>query len=382
MKMRRDVSLYWHLLISYLLVILTSCVTLYLAGASFAPIFVERHMGGMMTMMGMSPMMERMAVDLNEAYQYATHQAMLWGLVVSAGVASVVSLFVTKRIVSPLKSMQYASARIAAGQYRERLNAQAPGEIGKLATAFNEMAGALENTERRRVELLANVAHEFKTPLSSLHGYIEGLEDGFFEPIPETLAACKRQVGRLEQLVEDLSLLSRVEAGREPIRPQPVQVALLMKQAVEALTPQFTQKGVKLLLEPPSPTLLVQADSERTGQVLANLVANALRHTPAGGEVRLFVQALNKEEVKFCVTDTGEGIAEEDLPHVFTRFYRGDKARTRTGDSGSGIGLTIAKHFVEAQGGRIGAESEQGKGSRFWFTLPRAQRAPSLQRTD
>ena len=370
MKLRRNLSLYWRLLASYLLVILVGCVTLYLAGDAFAPFFFEQHMGGMMTRMsGMDRMMGAMAADLNEAYQRATQQAMVWGLSVSALIASAVGLFVTGRIVAPLRRMQQASQRIASGQYQDRLNAQAPGEIGELAQAFNEMASALENTERRRVELLGNVAHEFNTPLSSLHGYIDGFADGVFQPDAETLEACKRQLTRLERLVADLSLLSRVETGQEALQPRLTEAITLLEGVAAAFRPQSREKGVALFLTSIPADLTVFADPQRTGQVLNNLVANALRHTLAGGEVRLSAQPSKSGEALFRVTDTGEGIPLEDLPHIFTRFYRADKARTQDG-GGSGIGLTIAKRYVEMQGGRIGLESQPGQGSSFWFTLP------------
>ena len=371
MRLRRNFSLYWRLLASYLLVILVGCVTLYLAGDAFAPFFFEQHMGGMMTQMsGMDRMMGSMVADLNEAYQRATQQAMVWGLSVSALIAGAVGLFVTGRIVTPLKRMQQASQRIASGQYQNRLNTKAPGEIGELAHAFNEMASALEHIEGRRIELLGNVAHELKTPLSSLHGYIDGLADGVFQPDAETLGACKRQITRLERLVEDLSLLSRVETGQESLHPRLTEAATLLESVATAFRPQSREKGVDLVLAPTSVNLTVFADPQRTGQVLTNLVANSLRHTPAGGEVSLSAQASKSGEVLFRVADTGEGIPLEDLPHIFTRFYRVDKARTRDENSGSGIGLTIAKRFVEMQGGRIGVESQPGRGSSFWFTLP------------
>jgi histidine kinase len=321
--------------------------------------------------------MEQLESELKAAHRRAMQQATVWGVVISGVAAGAVSLFVSSRISSPIKQMQRASRHIAAGQYHGRLNAQAPGEIGELARSFNDMAEALEHTEHRRVELLGNVAHELRTPLSSLHGYIEGLEDGMFEANAETLESCKRQVSRLERLVDDLSLLSRVEAGQETVSPSPTSAATLAEQVAASFQLQFLQKQVELIVEPLPSSLLVLADVQRTGQILSNLVANALRHTPTGGEVRLAVRALKSGEAEFRVSDTGEGIAPDDLPQVFTRFYRADKARTRGGDSGSGIGLTIAKHFVEAQGGRIGVESKVGGGSSFWFTLPRVQAAPT-----
>jgi len=371
-KLRRDLSLFWRLIISYLLVILTGGLTVLVVSEAFAPFLLERHVHSMpmMTNPAMQPMLTPMLGDLDAAYGLAFGRSLFWGIALSLLVAGAMALFVTSQIVTPLKRMQRASGRIAAGQYRERLDPQAPGEIGDLAAAFNAMAAALETSEARRVELIRNVAHEFRTPLSSLHGYLEGLEDGLFDADAETLDAFKRQVTRLERLVDDLSLLSRVETGEEPVRTETLEVAKLLEPTVAGLRPQYTAKGVELVLEPIEKSLRVIADPERCAQVVSNLLANALRHTPAGGEVRVAASLCKSGEVGIHVRDSGEGIPEEALPHIFTRFYRADRSRRREKSSGSGIGLTIAKHFVEAQGGHIGVESTPGQGSHFWFTLP------------
>ena len=371
MRPARNLSIFWRLFASYLLIILVGCFTLYWSGDAFVSFFSNQRMGGMMTQMRhTSPMMEAMATDLDAAYREATQQSMVWGMGVAALVAGAVSLFVSQRIVAPIRKMQRAGQRIAAGQYQERLNPHAPGEIGELAETFNGMAEALEQTETRRIDLLANVAHEFKTPLSSLHGYVTGLQDGLFKADEETLAACARQVARLERLAGDLSLLSQVETGQELLRLCPLSAAELLEQAAAVFRPAYRQKGVLLGTTSVPVALMVQADPQRTGQVLTNLLDNALKHTACGGKIQLSATGTKAGEVMFEVKDTGEGIAKEDLPHLFTRFYRVDKSRHYDPEQGSGIGLTIAKHYVEKQGGRIGAESSLGQGSQFWFTLP------------
>jgi signal transduction histidine kinase len=367
-------SLYWRLLISYLLVVGVASLTLYVASEALAPTLFDWHLehAGWSAIMphGAMPDLEQ---ALAGAHARAMQQAVLWGVLASAMVAGALSLFIAGRITSPLRQMQRASRRIAAGRYQERLYVATSDEIGDLASAFNEMAGSLEDTERRRVELLANVAHEFRTPLTSLHGYLEGIADGTFDASPETIAACSRQVRRLEHLVDDLSLLSRVETGQERLAPETTDVRRLLDQAAAGLLPQFAAKRITLDVEHPGAPLLVLADPDRTGQVLANLLSNALRHTPEDGAVRLRAQVdeASPTEALVEVVDDGDGIAPDAVAHVFTRFYRGDRARGRDGGSGSGIGLTIAKHLVEAQGGRIGVDSDVGIGSRFWFTLPR-----------
>ncbi len=367
----RHVSLYWRLLVSYLLVIVVGSLTLYLASDALAQTFFDWHLDHIRQEAATRhDMMAGLEEELNAAHARAMQQAVLWGVLASSLVAGGLSLLIAGRISAPLRQMQRASRRIAAGRYRERLSVATRDEVGELATAFNDMAQALAETEQRRVELLANVAHEFRTPLSSLYGYLEGIEDGFFPPSSETIGACRRQMERLEHLVDDLSLLSRVEAGQERLALQPTEVVSLLEQAAAGFRPQFQCKGLDLKLELPSTPFVVHADAQRTEQVLANLLANALRYTPAGGEVRIRARRTPTAEVLFEVVDTGEGIPQDALPHVFTRFYRVDKARSRGAGGGSGIGLTIAKHLVEAQGGRIGVDSELGKGSRFWFTLP------------
>jgi histidine kinase len=365
------VSLFWRLVVSYLLVILVLSLTLLAANGAFAPILLGVHVHSIPMPDG--PQAEPLAsllIELDEAYHSAFNRAFYWGIAVALLVTGPVVLFVTSQIVSPLRRMQRASSRIAAGEYRERLDAHAPGEIGELAASFNIMAAALASSEARRLDLIRNVAHEFRTPLSSLQGYIEGIEDGVFAADRPTLDAFRRQVRRLECLVNDLSLLSRVEAGEETVRAAPIELGDLLRQAVITFQPLVHGKGVALTLEPVADTLVVMADAQRSGQVLGNLLGNALRHTPEGGEVRVSV-GVSQGEAVVHVRDTGEGIPSEALPHLFTRFYRVDAARSRS-DTGSGIGLTIAKHFVEAQGGRIGVESRVGEGSHFWFSLPLA----------
>ncbi|UCH26995.1 MAG: HAMP domain-containing histidine kinase [Trueperaceae bacterium] len=377
MKQSRNVSLYWRLLASYLLVITVGSATFLLTGESLAPFFLERHVSSMMRTMRSSVaegMMSAMTIDLNQAYRTALNQSLFWAVFVSVLAASAVGTFVTRRIVKPLREMRHASSRIAAGQYRERLTTHAPGEVGDLASAFNTMAETLEQSEQRRVELLANVAHEFRTPLSNLLGYIEGLEDNLFTLDTDTLSACKRQIERLERLVDDLALLSSVETGQIEFSQEPISASELLEWAVEAFQPQFEKKGVSLILQPGAPSVEILADAERTGQVLTNFLANALRHTGSGGKVELAFEAQQPNEVVFTVRDSGEGIPVEALSNIFTRFYRADKARVREGGGGSGIGLTIAKNYVEQQGGRIGVTSEVGKGSEFWFTLPRSSK--------
>lgn len=369
MKTLRRPSLVWRLFLSYLLVIGLGSLTLFFASEMAAPILLEHHMRDMQEMDSppATGLLNAMDEELKELYRRALNQALLWGIVASALVAVGVSWWVSRQIVAPVKKLEQASRRVAEGRYQERLDTKAPGEIGELADSFNEMAKALETVELKRAELIGNVAHEFRTPLSGLRGYIEGYKDKVFEPDEATLDACIKQLARLEHLIDDLSLLSRVEAGVENLSPQPVNAYKLLEQVKEGFTPSFAQKGVDLqLIKSLRDDVQAFADPHRTLQILSNLVSNALRYTPLGGRVALWL-SMAEDKLEFHVQDTGPGISEEDLPHVFTRFFRADKARS---ESGSGIGLTIARYFVEVQGGTIHVESKVGEGAHFYFTLP------------
>lgn len=374
-------SLFWRLLPSYLLIIVVGAVTTFLAGQALSPFFLERHISGMMRNMhgaGFDTMTQAMTTDLNEAYRRALRQSLIWAAGTSMVVAAFVSLYLTRLIVSPLRALRLASQRIAGGSYSARLDSNAPGEVGDLAQAFNKMAADLEHTEEQRVTLLGDVAHEIRTPLSNLKGYVEGLEDGVFPNNEATLSACKRQIERLERLTADLSLLSRVETGQLQMRPTIVSAQQLLERSAEAFRPNYEAKGVRLDLLVRPTDAKVLADEERTVQALSNLLSNALRYTPTGA--RVTVRAVSSEGpfVRFEVEDAGPGISEVDLPHLFKRFYRGDKARSHGTGEGSGVGLTLVKQLVERQGGQVGARSQNGSGALFWFTLPREDQTGSL----
>lgn len=363
----KKLGLFPRLLIAFLLVIGVAAVTLYAAGLTFGPVFLERHLVSMgLSVQDPPPGTETMLSDLRVNYREALSQSLLLAVVVAVLIAGGVSFFITRQVVTPLQRMGRASERIATGNYRERLDVSGPGEVGSLAQSFNRMAGTLEAGEAQRTELIRNLAHEVRTPLTNLRGYLEGLQEGLFEADEETFEASRRQLARLERLLDDLSLLSRVESQQEQVTLERVALETICLASLQAVRPQYLHKGVDLHCEPISPDLRVEADPLRSEQVLTNLLGNALRHTPAGGEVVLWASE-EGDRVAMHVKDTGSGIPPHALPHVFKRFYRADSSRPSHG--GSGIGLTIAKYFVEAQGGQIFVESTPGEGSHFWFTL-------------
>ena len=326
-------------------------------------------MAGMTTVIGDE--MGGMMGDLTENFQRAIDEVLLIAALAATATALLVSSFVTRRIVSPIQEMTQASQRIADGRYDERVHVVSEDELGELASSFNQMAHTLAQTEERRRQLIADVAHELRTPLSSIRSVMEGLTDGLLPAEPATFLSVQNEVSRLQRLVHDLEELSRAEAGQISLEMSLVDPADLIHTAVERLKPQYDDKGVQLLVEltPGLPKLRV--DAGRMNQVLLNLLGNALQYTPTGGEVSVRAWA-NDASVTVVVQDNGIGIAPEHLAHVFERFYRVDKSRSRAG-GGSGIGLTISKHLVQAHNGQISAASSGlGQGSTFSITLPLA----------
>ena len=368
------------LLLSYLIIIVVGVVVLASAAEFTIPTTFDRHMLSMQPMMGGAEVGAGRDADLFARFRTAVSESLLLAASAATLAAVVVSLLVTRRVVAPVREMMAASRRIADGNYDERVEIHgnpAPDEmdeLDQLAVTFNQMADKLERTEAIRRQLIGDVAHELRTPLSTIKGSLEGLMDGVLAPTEANLVQIYRETERLQRLVADLQELSRVEAGAFELNLRKVEVEELVSSAVDRLSGQFEEKGVRLEIDLPPELPAVTADPDRIGQVLLNLLGNALQYTPSGRAVE--VLACQRDQVvEIEVRDEGIGIPAEHLPHIFTRFYRVDRSRSRVG-GGSGIGLTIAKHLVEAHGGRIWASSpEPGKGSSFTFTLPLAGRA-------
>lgn len=359
--------LVWKLFVSYLVIIAVGVTVLALTAAFNAPTALDRHMADMQSVMGGIDMMG----DLRGNFVAAVNDVLVVAAVAAILAAVAVSVFTARRIVEPLRAMTDASGRIASGDYHQRIPTIGEDELGILADSFNRMALTLEQTEQRRMNLIGDVAHELRTPLSSIRGTMEGLVDGVLPAETTTFLSVQREVTRLQRLVRDLEELSRAEAGQISLDLRHADIGPLVHTAADRLQRQFDDKGVGLQVEVAAGLAPVKIDTARITQVLVNLLGNALQYTPAGGAVTVSAWA-DARELRVAVIDAGVGIAAEHLPHLFERFYRVDRSRSRAG-GGSGIGLTISKYLVEAHGGRIWANSPGvGKGSTFTFALPAA----------
>jgi signal transduction histidine kinase len=303
------------------------------------------------------------------ALSSSINRYLVWGGLLAVVVAALVTFFLSRRILSPVESLARAAQGLSRGDFSQRVNVRSKDELGELANAFNSMAEDLERTEQLRRNLAADVAHELRTPLSNIQGHVEAIRDGLLPAEPSTFDSIYEEVLLLARLVEDLQELTLADAGQLTLLRQSADLAEIARRAVAAARPQAKAKGLALRTELHAQQATVEADPERVGEVLRNLLSNAITHTSQRGRITVDLSD-EGNELRIGVADTGAGIPPEDVPHVFERFYRVDRSRVRS-TGGAGLGLTIAKRLVEAHGGTIRVESEVGKGSRFTFTLPK-----------
>lgn len=310
----------------------------------------------------------QLKAKLVQSFEDAWNQGAIWSLAVGATAAGGLSYLVTKRIVQPLIQMEDITKKFAAGHLEERMPANDIPELDQLADSFNRMAATLEGVEQRRRELVGDLTHELRTPLTVLKGYLEGLADGTIDPSSDIYLRLSRETTRMQNLVNDLQELSKMEAGYLPIDAQPLDLYPLLTAIVQKFSDQLiAEDSPEMRLDYSPLTPLAWADPARVEQVLVNLIGNALRYTSTGF-VTVQVRPSN-EMIWIVVIDTGKGIAPEDLPHVFERFWRADRSRDRQ-SGGTGVGLAICRRLVELQGGTIEVESQLERGSTFRFSLP------------
>lgn len=304
------------------------------------------------------------------AFDNAVRNALLAAGVIAVAASLVVSFAVSGAIAGPVTRLARAARRIAQGHYAERVPDDGAGELGELAATFNAMSASLEATEARRVQLVGDVAHELRTPLSTLDGYLEGLQDGVVAPGDETWRLLRSETARLTRLVDDLQELWRAEARQLPLKIETVDASAVAREVVERFAPQATARQVTLDVHVPG-GLTVRADRDRLIQILGNYLANAIRYSPDGASVDVRARRAG-EAVEFAVVDRGQGLTAEQRAQVFERFYRVDPSRSRA-LGGSGIGLAIARALASAMDGRVRADSNgPGTGSTFSVTLPAA----------
>lgn len=373
------------LFLSYFVVILVGMAVIGITTKFVTPSAYARHLSFMETQLGADPgtgqgqMMGQgrgqgagMMSEFYTNFQATFNESLVIAVVAASLVALIVSLVFSRSILAPVDVMMRASQRIADGHYDERVQSRGDDELNQLAGSFNQMAQQLEQVENMRRRLIGDVAHELRTPLTAIKGYAEGLMDGVLPASTESYQQIHAESERLNRLVDDLQELSRVESRATQLDVQPVDSATIIKTVTKRLQYQFDEKRITLTPSLPPEPIHILADEGRVIQVLTNLIGNALQYTPENGAVTISVVS-EKEMARISVSDTGFGIPPEHLASIFDRFYRVDKSRSRT-RGGSGIGLTIAKHLVEAQGGKLWAQSAgENKGSDFIFTLPLAK---------
>lgn len=297
-----------------------------------------------------------------------TNQALGMAVVVGLLAALIMGILLARTLTNPLQALTRAAQAIARGQLEQQVNVKSQDEIGQLADAFNRMSQEVAQANRLRRQMTADIAHDLRTPLTVIGGYVEAMRDGDLAPTEERLSLIYAEIERLQHMVGDLRMLSQVDAGELPLNVQEISPRSLLERSAALFEHHAGQHQVRLEVEASEDLPEIKVDEARMMQVLDNLLSNALRYTPAGGKIRLAARR-EANKVRISVQDTGSGIPGEELPFIFNRFYRADKSRhSETGESG--LGLAIVKALVEAQAGRVWAESQENEGTTIFVELP------------
>jgi signal transduction histidine kinase len=306
----------------------------------------------------------------NRDFSTTIYRTVLLSALIASAVAILITLFVSHRIVQPVESLTSAARQMEKGDLTTRVKVKSSDEIGQLAHAFNAMADGLARQEQLRRNMVSDVAHELRTPLTNIRGYLEAAKDGLVQPDTALVDNLYEEAILLNRLVNDLQELALAEAGQLRLDRHPLDVGDVIRTTTDVFNPLASACGTSLVVRVPDDLPRVDADPHRVGQVLRNLLNNALDFTPQGGQVTVTAEP-DGAWLSVLVQDTGPGIAPDHLPYVFERFYRVDPSRTRV-TGGAGLGLAIVKQLVEAHGGRVWVESTLGAGSTFGFALPLA----------
>jgi len=287
----------------------------------------------------------------------AIHRYLLWASLAAVILAVVLSYLMMRKVLAPLTHMNAITREIAAGNFALRVPATTEDEVGQLARAFNRMSQSLEKIENLRRNLMIDVAHELRTPLTNIRGYLEALNDGVLPPSSQTFSMLQDETLRIVQLVEDVLQLAKADAAHDNLRVDNIDVGELIRNIGHTYSYVFHERNIHVHMEVPPEPVVVSADRNRLARVFRNLADNAARYTPHGGDVMVRVEP-GSETIRLCYSNPVEGLTEKDLPHIFERFYRGEKSRSRQ-HGGAGIGLAIVKELVEAHKGSIDAELQE-----------------------
>lgn len=309
--------------------------------------------------------------SIESQFNASVNRSLIVAIALAGLVGLLLTYFLSRSILRPVDELISAARAMEKGDLSQRVTVSTKGELGELAHAFNAMAEGLTRLEQLRQNMVTDVAHELRTPLSNVRGYLEALRDGVVKPTSETIASVYEEAMLLNRLVDDLQELALAEAGQLKLVCQPVDIRQVIDKAVQSLKTQALEKEIDLIAVLQDNLPLVNADAERMGQVLRNLLKNAIINTPVGGEIRIQARLIDSQ-VEVSVQDNGMGISAEHLPYVFERFYRVDQSRARE-TGGAGLGLAIVKQLVEAQGGQVDIDSQVDGGTRITFTSPIAE---------